>query len=59
MNLFTKRTWITQRVKQRKAKEPADYAGAEREFIRLVEQGVIYEVQKLGIAQEVSAYAMR
>lgn len=59
MKLFTKRTWIVERVKQRKAKEQPDYAAAERDFCRLVEQGLIYEVQKIGIAQQVSAYAVR
>lgn len=59
MKLFTKRTWVVDRVKQRKAKEQPDYAGAERDFCRLVDQGVIYEVQKIGIAQQVSAYTLR
>lgn len=59
MKLFTKRTWVLERVKNRKAKEPADYAGAEQDFDRYVEQGIIYEVKRLGIAGEVPAYAKK
>ena len=59
MKLFTKQTWIVERVKKRKAKEQPDHAAAEREFYKLLEEGVIYEVRKIGIAQEISAYAVR